>query len=318
MSYCDSLCTSTTLSDMIQIVRTRENKHEYSIVSEFADYTGYAEKVFLGQFSHTTTRTKRRILLKSAANRFLCEIPQTPTEIARDYLDIVHPKPLRCTTEQRESYGVERSAPLYYQPTYLQSGVYVDLKSAYLQLLDVIGWNCDYLPNKFISAGRAPYDFPLRDDKIARNSLVTSGLPSTVPVWTGYKLIDSAPRNIHINLGLWSAIQDILHAIARRAYSFGAVYINTDGYILPDEHGYAFQEYLSKEWRLKTEIKYFGEAVVTGVGRYKVGDHKTKHFGTDYQPPFSNVNFWQTDEMLTKTFRAIATDRIDRPYLSMR
>lgn len=309
-----TLSTLTTQSDMIAIARERVNKYEYDFNEGLGDYTKFEEKVFLGQFSWTTTRTRRRILSKSSAKRYICEVWQTPTEIARDYLDVVFPRALRCTAEQRESYNDTRSAPLYYQPTHISCGCYVDVQSAYLQILDCIGWNCDYYPRKYLSAGRPPVDFPLRHDKISRNSLVTSGLSSTVSVWTGYKLVETSPRNIHINLGLWCAIQDILHAIARRAYSFGACYINTDGYIIPDGQAQAFQEYLAQEWRIKTEVKAWGESIVTGVGRYQVGDKRTKQFGLDYEQPYNNINFAENDEMLQKTYKSIATNRIDKPH----
>jgi hypothetical protein len=312
-----SYTSMTVYNDLQAIARERANKYEYDFTTGFGDYTSFEEKVFLGQLSWTATRTRRRILSKSSAKQYISEVWQTPTEIARDYLDVAHPRPLRCTREQRETFNIERSAPLYYEPAIIPSGCYVDVQSAYLQILDVIGWDCDYFPRKYLSAGRPPSDFPLRHDKISRNSLVTSGLNSTVSVWTGYKLIETSPRNIHINLGLWCAIQDILHAIARRAYSFGAKYINTDGFILPDGQAQAFQEYLTEAWKIKTEVKHYGQCYVSGVGRYRVGEKSTKGFGVDFQAPYCNINFSEDDEMLQKTYRSMATNRIDKPYLTV-
>lgn len=301
---------------MRSIAKERFNKYEYDLHSGLGDYTAFEEKVFLGQFSWTTTKSRKRILSASVAKSYLCEVPQTPTEIARDYLDIVHPSPLRCTAAQREAYTHHKSAPLYYQPTHIQGGVYLDVVSAYLTILDVIGWNVDYHPGKFLSPGRPPQDFPLRYESVSRNSLVTCGLHNTVPVWTGWKLTETSPRNIHINYGLWTAVQDILHLIARRAIAFGAFYCNTDGYILPDEQAESFQDYAAKVLKVPLRVKGYGECRVTGVGSYMVGDTVTKHFHWEYDKPYSNI-YPENDEMLQKTYAAIAVSRIDRPYLTV-
>lgn len=311
-----TLSTSPVVSDMQMKARERYDKHEYQLVSDFPPYTDFAEKTFLGLYSYTTTRTRRRILLASEAKTFICEVPQSPTEVSRDYLDVVFPRPLRATREQRDAITIPRSAPLYYQPTHIQGGVYVDLVSAYLQLLDVIGWDVDYYPHKYLGAGRPPSDFPLRHNKTARNNLVSCGLSSSVSVWSGYKLEESYPRNIHINYGLWSAIQDILHELARSARAFGAFYIATDGYILPDSNAEAFQEYLQEEWKIKTTVKAFGETVATGLGSYAVGDYVTQRFHGCVDPPYSNIDP-KSDEMLRKTYKSIASNRIDKPYLTM-
>ena len=296
--------------------RERYEKHEYELVGDFPPYTSFEEKTFLGLYSYTTTRTRRRILLASEAKPFTCEVPQTPTEVARDYLDLVFPRPLRATREQRDAITVPRSAPLYYKPAHIQGGVYLDLNSAYLQLLDVIGWDVDYYPKKFMGAGRPPTDFPLRHHKSSRNYLVSCGLSSSVSVWSGRELQETYPRNIHINYGLWSAIQDILHELARSACAFGAFYVATDGYILPDTSAEAFQDYLETEWKIKASVRDYGECSVTGLGSYAIGDRPTQRYHVENDPPYSNIDP-KSDEMLRKTYQSIAATRIDKPYLNM-
>lgn len=308
--------TSALAGDMIWLARQRREKYNLEVVGELPDYQLSNEKVFIGQFSQTTTRTANRFLLRDASQHYLCEIPQSPTEIARDYLDVVFPKPLRATKEQREAILLHRSPPLYYQPTYIQGGVYLDINATYLQLMDVIGWDPDYFPRKFLGAGRPPSDFPARHDKTARNTLVSCGLSSSVSVWTGSKLTETYPRNKHINYGLWSAIQDILHEIARCAVDFGATYVATDGYILPDGQAEEFQEYLEIEWKIKASVRNYGATVVTGLGSYQIGDYKTQRFHGCVDKPYSNVDPIH-DDMLSITYRTIATNRIDKPYLTM-
>lgn len=311
-----TLSTSRIAEDMKSIARERYNSRDYTIVNRFPPYVGFEEKVFLGQFSYTTTRTRQRILTRSSAEYPLCEVPQTPTEIARDYLDVVFQKRLRATREQRLTFDIPRSAPLHYQPAHILRGCYVDVQSAYFQILNLVGWDCDYFPQKYLGMGRPCTDFPAPQNKIARNSLVSSGLSYTFPVWTGHKLIEQNAGNKHINLGLWCVIHDILHAIARLAYSYGAFYINTDGYLLSSDRAQAFQEETKERFGIETRVKAEGECAATGVGQYMVGTVMTKHFDWEYKPPYTNL-VHKRDEMLEKTLKSIASARIDKPYLTV-
>lgn len=306
----------TLEDDMKSIARSRMEKHNYEVVGELPDYQESREKIFLGLFSQTYTKSRRRVLLRDATENYLCEVPQTPTEIARDYLDVVFQRPLRATRDQRDAICVDRCSPLHYQPTYLSGGVYLDINATYLQILDCVGWDVDYFPRKFIGAGRPPSDFPARHDKVARNYLVSCGLSSSVSVWTGTAIAETWPRNKHINYGLWACVQDVLHEIARCALEFGASYVATDGYILPDGQAEEFQEYLQTAWKIKASVRGYGPTVVTGLGSYQVGELKTKRFHGCVDRPYTNIDP-NHDDMLQISYRTIATNRIDKPYLTM-
>lgn len=305
---------ATVRDEMVSICNDRHNKYQVSVVEEFADVRNVNERVFMGNFSYTYATSKQRKIIASGEVSTLANKPQTASEIARDYLDVCYPHRLRCTGQQREEYILPRSIPLYYQPFVSKDAIYLDIKSTYWAIQQVVGWNVDYMPGKFLSPGRAPYDFPLPDNKIARNCLVSAGLSNKVTVWTGNKFIETSPYNHHLNLGLYTLICDVLNCLASEAISCGAHYVNTDGYILPSNRSAEMFERFAY-WGLPLHVKAVGETLVTGIGSYIVGDKKTKAFYTDNQNPYCNIYPVKRPDMLRKTMHMIAKDRVDRPGL---
>jgi hypothetical protein len=73
--------------------------------------------------------------------------------------------------------------------------------------------------------------------------------------------------------GLWGAIVWRLREIARDAVaSFGAVYVATDGYIVPAERSASFADYLGARG-LRSRVLGVGDAIVNGLGSYAVGEY---------------------------------------------
>ncbi len=308
----------STREVLANVARERYEKYTYAIVDEFPNPYQFEERVALGTFSYTTSKTKRRFLLShSSFDHLAAGIPQTPPEIARDYLDYRYPRKLRASGEQAELLLYNRNAPLHYRPFTSKNASYVDLQGAFWWLMGTLGWNVDYHPRKFLSPGRAPSDFPLPNHKLARNCLVTAGLSNPISVWTGHKMIEESPYNIHLNYGLWSAIMDTLHMIGLKALDCGAYYVNTDGYILPDRSLPEFLGYLSG-LHAPYRIKGYGQTLVTGIGSYQVGDYQTKRFAKEFARPTSNLRRSNNPAMLEMTFQQIAADRVDFPALFMR
>lgn len=278
------------------------------------DVRTFTERAFVGTFSTTTTRSKRRYLLQDTLIKSLTDWGQTPSELARDYLDIAYPRKLRATGEQCEAFSKPRSMPLYYAPYVTNDGVYVDVRSAFWSIMSVVGWDVDYMPGKYLSPGRAPYDFPLPNHKVARNCLVSAGLDNSVTVWTGNKFEETKPFNVHKNLGLWSCIADILHMIAVYAVKVcKARYVNTDGYIVPGFHAGDLIQYI-QSIGLPYAIKDAGATMVTGVGSYRVGDTQTHNFSPEYSMPYSNLYPVENTAMMEKILLMVASDRVDKPY----
>jgi len=288
------------------------------MVDEFPNPFSYTERISLGSFSWTTGKTKQRILLRSTAfDHLAAGVPQTPPEIARDYLDYRYPKRLRASGEQANSLRMERSAPLYYKPFTCSRASYVDLQGAFWWIMSQLGWNVDYHPGKFLSPGRSPYDFPIPNHKLARNCMVTAGLANTLSVWTGHKMIEESPYNLHLNYGLWSAIMDVLHMIALAAVNLGAYYVSTDGFIISDRMLPEFLGYLSR-FNAPYRIKAEGPTLVTGIGSYMVGETKTVHFRSAFDRPYTNLRRPANQQMLETTFLHVTQDRENLPDLFMK
>lgn len=253
--------------------RLREKSEAYDetdIVSGFPPLHHFSpDGVWVGAFSRTIPRRKWRLLLKSAV---LSEgsAQATPPQVARAYLDCKFPKQLRAKGTQLDFWKPRRSQPIYTEPgRYREDMVYLDIVSAYWTILQAIGWDVDYYPG-MLGRREGVSDFPYPGNKIARNSLITLGLPSWGFMYKDGQVIN-VPHSWRVNIGLWTAVQDILHGIAddmiKRA---GAVYVNTDGYIIPVAAiNTAYR--IAEDWQIPLREKYRGRVTVYGAGAYSIG-----------------------------------------------
>ena len=228
----------------------------------------------LGSFSWYWMQSKRKELLRPYALNF-GNVLSTPSEIARTYLEHKYPK-LRTTSEQYQYFRVPISAPLYAKPHQFEEGVYIDIRAAYWQILQIVGWDADYNPTKWLGKGQPMDDFPYADIKLSRNCLITAGLPSEASFWDGanrqYKRLPTHNRTA--NIGIWSLVNDILHGVAWDAIAAGAVYAHTDGFICSSARAGSVISSI-REWGLEARIKKAGHAKVFGVGSYSFGNSAT-------------------------------------------
>jgi hypothetical protein len=99
-------------------------------------------------------------------------------------------------------------------------------------------------------------------------------------MWTGTKFIKQYRRNVHINFSLWALIMDTLHSVAMEAIKHGAVYIHTDGAILPVARVQSYIEAVAA-YGLDAQIKHnsYGECWIFGMGNWRCGERTTKRFG---------------------------------------
>lgn len=270
----------------------RHSKNKHILYNQFPDIREISERVFWGMFTWTMPNSKRRLLVKNTAIR-TGKLVMSAGDIVRDYLDFYHPAKLRCIGAEARDFLKPISAPLYVRPSIIQRGVYIDIESTYFSILKLIGWDCAYKRGKWVTAGRAPIDFPLPAHKGARNYLVSVGLNTPMTIWNGKEFIFQQGNNKHINMALWHLVQDILHSIATTAIELGAVYVHTDGYIIDETKAEKLISVI-KDWGLNGRVLGEGESIVLGVGNYWVGDKKSKAF--DYnrvQKPFCKIE--QTD-----------------------
>lgn len=269
---------SEILCRMNELRAEKNEGQSIMLVDRFPPLAELKSMTFLGSFSWTSTATKERWILKTHAIDIgggWC----TPSDIARDYISAKFGKMrLRCNKRQwNELVANRKHQPLYALPCTLTSAFYLDLQSAYWQILQIGGYDVDYMPARYLSPRSDVYDFPVPSIKLARNCLVSMGLPSGVNVWIpGHGFDRKKTRKQNVNLILWGFIQDVLHGFASDMINFaGAVYVNTDGYIIPQDR-IPDADKVCDAWGLTVTIKQHGKAEIRGAGDYDIGKHLSK------------------------------------------
>lgn len=261
---------------MLAQTMARHEKNRHVQMEQFPNLRTVNDMLYWGVFSWQLPKLKER-WVKSNSALLLGNLALTPGDAVRDYLDFYHPKTLRAIGTEARLYGETRTAPLFVKRSLLLEGTYIDIRSAFFSIVKMVGWNINYMPGQWINPGRAPIDFPYPEIKGARNYLVSIALPAVVSIWNGYSMVYKNGHNAHINRGLWRCVMDILHSIASYAVYLGAVYVHTDGYILPSEMAPLLSKKI-EEFGLESRVLAQGETLVIGFGNYMVGDKKTKSF----------------------------------------
>lgn len=285
-----TLDTAFTLACIYSLQEERGEKTEISLIDTWLPLSSISTYTILGSFAWSSPSAKKKWI--HIANARLDRTWGTPADRARDYLKVreFHKKRRRVTTAQyQEVIAKRRSHPLYAKPQIIEDAVYIDIRSAYWSILSIVGWDVDYFPGKWIGVRSSVADFPFKDDKLARNSLVSVGLPGTLRVWTGEKLSFVKRPNAFINMVLWALIHDVLHGVAADAVHAGAVYVFTDGFIAPAERETAIIDAINR-WGLPAGVKQRGRAVIRGVGNYDIGTHIAKMRRTMRPHEFNNLH----------------------------
>lgn len=291
-------------SEIGAYISEKQANRKIDVVGEFPILPSLSGRVFLGSFSWYYVRQKRKDILRRFALQFPFGIC-TPSELARAYIACKYPR-MRALNVQTEIFKRHISAPLYVQPHHYDNGYYVDIQSAYWQILQIVGWDADYYPGVWLAKGQPMDDFPFAQNRLTRNCLITCGLPSEASVWDGdqQKFIRVKTFNKQINLGIWKLVMDVLHCVAWDCIAAGAIYAHTDGYICSSERVVAVQNAIS-EWGLISTIKRQGVTDVYGVGSYTIDKFGTKnpHINTN---PYDGLELPRYNNWLKKRFAAHA------------
>jgi len=286
------------LDQIIDRVHRRAEKWDTVLVPTLPEPEQVGQTQILGTYSVCCMNSRQRLLLEPTA---ICvdHCKESPTSLARDYLEIAYKRgPLAKHTQIEAIKDHSPMPPNYAKPETFGYGFYIDIKAAYWNMMQVIGWNVDYWPGKWLMIGRPPADFPFSDHKVARNCLVSSGLLGEIPMWSperGYFMVQKGNR--FANLQLWRLIQDVLNTIAGQAISEGAIYANTDGFIAPTVQAKEKVEQVIADWGLASSVKDEGRGSVISSGCYQVGRKKSGHLQyrnqsqaiESVQPP----SYWQ-------------------------
>lgn len=267
-------------SDITNNVLNRLRIYDTHVVREFPGLMLVKEVVNLGSFSMTFRKSKRRYLRAESVIKW-GQWYESPTTIARDYLTIKYGRATRCHVEQREALnkGRGRGMPRFADPGYIDNAVYVDIKSAWWEILLTIGWNTDYYPMRWWALGVPPDDFPLPDNKPARSSLVTIPLARDIRLWLpGHGVVKKGMRNKLINSHLFPAVCDVLHCVATEAFVKCASlrYFHTDGFIVHADDAKIMCDII-RSWGFTPRTKCRGAGWVSGPSSYRVGGKICKY-----------------------------------------
>lgn len=262
-------------------------------VRQFPEVEKLNEIVMLGAHSYALINTRRRLMRDRI--QIEGEVFETPSAIARDFLRHVYKRGPRYIKSQALTVEGVPPVPSYAAPRKFAHGFYIDLQAAYWSIMEIVGWDVDYNPGLWLSPGRPPRDFPFPDHKVARNCLVSAGRLSGIPRYDPRKLPDNPFDEIMRGSELKNAqlprlIHDLLNCIAIQAIGEGAIYVNNDGYIAPDEKIKDRIVNVITGWGLTARIKAEGGGEVKASGTYRIGRIKTKNYQTINDPiPLANI-----------------------------
>lgn len=258
---------------MIEFARERQTKQTAKVIQKWPQLTELTESNILGSFSWFGMSTKTRLLFAPTLIN-IGGVLFTPADVARDYLRIKYPKPLRAFGAQLALCRQPRSAPLYAVPGDIENAVYLDLKAAFWSILRIVGWDAEYMPGRFLARRSSMDDFPFAGHKLARNCLVTAGLSSPQRVWSyrRQKIVFLKRGNPLANMVLWALVQDVLAGVASDVVSAGARYVHTDGYICPMDASKDVVDAVFR-WGLPLDIRHAGSANIYAPGTYDIGEH---------------------------------------------
>jgi hypothetical protein len=290
-------------SDVIDHLHDKEEGRQTILIPRWFDHRVLKDRTIIGSF--TWTQADRRWALDGSLEQIDESLQVSQSQIARAYLDLkfVNWKPRTDRIAYQSAVKRWVSPPNYAKVGASGHCVYLDLKSAYWNILRSVGWDVDYSPNLYLSRRSHVEDFGrFAHYKIARNSLVSAGIASSLTVWTGQALKIVNAGNRYQNRILWTCVQDILHAVAcDMVDKCGARYVATDGYLIPIEF-FDRAVAILNDWHLPYGIKGDGETFIYGVRAYKVGTLETKNSHLIKGRDISNLSRFVSSDWLMKRY----------------
>jgi len=233
---------------------------------------------YISPYTVSWYRGGKKRTLKAVWQNVVDVLGRLPSEIARAHLEGAYAV-WRPPYQKRLLTVLMREG---YPPYYSRNGrywdmAYVDLRAAYY-VLYTRWWGLEYWPMRYLRPPMTtvPWDEELATNKLARNALYGLLRGTTkVGYAKGGKLIHyPAYQYVYPQLAL--AVVDTLHAIASQVIRmWRAVYVHTDGYIVPAKLAPHMVVWLKEVWGLEARIDAIGDAHVRGVGIYAVGPKAT-------------------------------------------
>lgn len=298
------LQSQTVLTRLVERLDETNEGWNVGVVDNMPRLTGFDERVLMGSWSWTMPKSKTRLLLSSAA-RQVGKYHVTPSAVTRAYLvDKYEGVRLRMTSSQAPLITPDRPHPLYAYPSILDDGLYFDVRSAFFSIVRAVGWDVDYCPAGWLAVRSDVEDYPFPEWKHARNCIVSLSRKADMNVWTGSKIQVVPKWNPLLNYSLVALVYDVLHGVASDMVRAGAVYVHTDGYIIP-----ASKELdavaIAQSWGLPWSVKSRGKMEVVCAGVYSTPTHKPQGHQQHARP-------MRADNLLSKSGNEWLRKRFER------
>lgn len=195
----------------------------------------------------------------------------SPGEAARTELKREFPDIKKVGWKRGHTQLFDWRWPMVFNGAWRGEGTYVDLVGAYCQIYRKL-WLDTCFPRGHGKLELSPLAERLGKWKPARNSLLGIVRSRVSYGYRGGSSVRLRPTNNFLSPGLWATVQAVLNEVAWQAVKSGAVYVATDGYILPQsKRGWAFVQFLQDCGFQYREIA--GEFDIKGWGCYS-GPHK--------------------------------------------
>lgn len=229
----------------------------------------------------------------------------TQTTLTRHWIK-ENKKKRKCRPTELAGYSWA-TAPLYCKPRTMERGVYIDIKSAYGSIYEILGWEVDYLRGMYLAPSPDMMNYPYSDLKVARSYVVTGSRAkgNVTTVRNGF-LKSTSKYNPYSNPSLVASVLDVLSMIARFAvYACDASYFNTDGAIMGEGQSLVFGQFL-QSIGLDYSIKYSGSVYIANVNNWEIGEKKVRR-GSDgglLRGDWINLGKAEAEDLYTRYLQA--------------
>ena len=232
--------------------------------------------------------------------------PYFPTELSSAWLGLIFDEQKARTgiaSTRIPSRKVDREFLTWPQPEYFAGGAvtgdfaYVDGHRMYFSLYRAASLDLRYCPDgPATTIGLGRFRFIGHRDMAGAEKLALQAVSGIFRALRATHYHHGRPVKVegawnrYLAPGLWGYMSDSLHAIAGVAVDrFGAVYVHTDGWIVPADRAEAFRAHLVGAWRIESVLKCSGAAEITALGHWRVGDHQSVSGPGASSQPFSNL-----------------------------
>lgn len=221
-------------------------------------------------------------------------IIMSPGEAVRTELVREWPGLKRVGWSGKQVVLLDWRSPLHYTGQHVGPMIYVDLDAAYLQIYKRLWLDTTY-PRAYY--GRYPLSAVAKNLEIwkaARNCLVGISRSREAVAYKGTKRVSLKIKNRYLSPGLWATVQNMLHWIAGLAIKHGAIYVNVDGYIFPDEGVEFIEPFLTEisDLGIKWSVRAQGPGEIVSWNNYRIKNTKTQAYRlglTHNSKGFTNV-----------------------------